>query len=174
VLTEIYLCLACSCHGRCRLASGPFWLRFTYATPVLVTPLRMETPGQTMATCCRPAHRPPRGQRRRAVSPSRRRCRAAAAAAWWARRFRRGRRRSCGCFRCRRAGLAAAAAAACARHAAPRTTTSTPSPGRWAAPLLEPLSDRSQSCAGGGVPWAGVGALCDGHGCVVQQAGLGC
>ena len=28
------------------LVHGPFWLRFTYATPILITKLRLETPGQ--------------------------------------------------------------------------------------------------------------------------------
>ena len=32
--------------GRFHLVHGPFWLRFTYATPVLIKKLTMETPGQ--------------------------------------------------------------------------------------------------------------------------------
>eukprot|EP01047_Picozoa_sp_COSAG01_P034859 COSAG01_NODE_2639_length_7326_cov_15.912550_9_plen_214_part_00 len=31
---------------RFNLVHGPFWLKFTYATPVLITKLRMEMPGQ--------------------------------------------------------------------------------------------------------------------------------
>jgi hypothetical protein len=32
--------------GSIHLGIGPFWLRFTYVTPVVITKLRMETPGQ--------------------------------------------------------------------------------------------------------------------------------
>jgi hypothetical protein len=37
------------CGGRLHLGSGPCWLRLTYVTPVLITRLRMDTPGQRPA-----------------------------------------------------------------------------------------------------------------------------
>jgi hypothetical protein len=37
------------CAGRFHLVRGPSWLRFTYATPVLITKLRTKTPGQFRA-----------------------------------------------------------------------------------------------------------------------------
>ena len=35
-----------SCAGRFHLGIGPYWLRFTYATPALFQKLVTETPGQ--------------------------------------------------------------------------------------------------------------------------------
>jgi hypothetical protein len=38
--------------GRCHLVCGPFWLRFTYVTPVLVTKVSVETPDQAGEELC--------------------------------------------------------------------------------------------------------------------------